>query len=80
MKWIKFTTRELIDEEREMFPNAQFMWDNPVPDIDEEVLVSDGTNIWLETWIDFDSDTCGLEDNDAEGLYWMPLPKLPEVE
>ena len=80
MKWTKFTTRELTEEEKELFKDVAFMWDSPVPDIGETVFVSNGNDIWLETWTDFDGDAVGLEDNDAEGLYWMSLPKLPEVD
>ncbi|WP_150203325.1 hypothetical protein [Streptococcus constellatus] len=81
MKWNKFSTRELTQEEREFFTeNVTFIWEDPVPDVGETVLVSDGITIWLEAWTEFDGDAVGLEDNDAEGLYWMQLPELPKEE
>ena len=43
MKWIKFITREITQEERDDFGGAAdaLIWDSPVPEEDEEVLVSD---------------------------------------
>ncbi|MFS9328654.1 hypothetical protein QM364_06720 [Streptococcus anginosus] len=81
MKWNKFSTRDLTQEEREFFTeNVTFIWEYPVPDVGETVLVSDGITIWLEAWTEFDEAAVGLEDNDAQGLYWMPLPELPKEE
>ncbi|UGQ07443.1 hypothetical protein [Streptococcus anginosus] len=80
MKWNKFSTRELTQEEREFFTeNVTFIWEDPIPDVDETVLVSDGKTIWTEDWVEYD-EGLGLEDSDAEGLYWMPLPELPKEE
>lgn len=42
MKWNKFSTRDLTQEEREFFTeNVTFIWEYPVPDVGETVLVSD---------------------------------------
>ena len=73
MEWIKFKTRKLTEEElsKPEYMYYEFMWDCQIPDVDENVLVSDGKTIWTEDWVDYD-------DSDAEGLYWMPLPELPK--
>ena len=60
MKWNKFSTRELTQEEREFFTeNVTFIWEDPVPDVGETVLVSDGITIWLEAWTDLESHATG---------------------
>ena len=46
----------------------------PLPDNEEEILVSDGTDVWLDTFM---SDYgCYLDNSNSEliGLAWMPLP------
>lgn len=81
-KWNRFTTRPLTDEEQEIYSEGvNFMWNEPAPDIDETILVSDGVDIWTDTWVEYGLNCLNLENNDAEGLWWMPLPELPkEVE
>lgn len=76
MKWTRFISRELNDEEAECYGNMyQFIWDCPIPDEDEEVLLTDGQTIWTEQWIDYGDGQC-LENSDPEGLYWMPFSEL----
>lgn len=79
MKWIEFKTRELTEEELSEYKYMYYesMWDCKIPEVDETVLVSNGERIWTEDWVDYD-EGLGLEDSDAEGLYWMPLPELPK--
>lgn len=79
MKWNKFRVRKTDAEEKGYF-DCDEIWDYPVPDSEEKVLVSDGVGVWIDEWYS-DFDGAGLLDSDAEGLYWMPLPELPkEVE
>lgn len=77
MKWTKFKTRELTEKESSepKYMYYEFMWDCQVPEDGETVLVSNGERTWTEEWVDYDEGE-GLEDSDAEGLYWMPLPEL----
>ena len=45
------------------------------PEQYEEILVTDGEDIWIDLWDDL-GEGFGLESNyDVEGLAWMPLPK-----
>lgn len=48
----------------------------PIPDVDEEILVTDGKHVWQDTWIEYD-DGYALDSNYEldEVLAWMPLPK-----
>lgn len=48
----------------------------PIPEVDEEILVTDGKHVWQDTWIEYD-DGYALDGNYEldEILAWMPLPK-----
>lgn len=46
MKWNKFTLRKTDSEEKEYF-GCDEIWDSPLPDNEEVVLVSDGTIITI---------------------------------
>lgn len=62
-KWIPFTFGE------------DGVLDCPLPDVDEEVLVSDGVYVWIDTLLS-DSGGYYLDNNgDFTGLAWMPLPE-----
>jgi hypothetical protein len=79
MKWNKFTLRKTKQEEKEHFGTDE-IWDTPLPESEQSVLVSNGIDIWIDEWYQ-DLDGANLMDTDALGLYWMPLPELPkEVE
>ncbi|WP_019793065.1 hypothetical protein [Streptococcus sobrinus] len=79
MNWNKFELREMTVEEKDSFNTVNLIWETPVPDDGETVLVSDGQDIWLDAWGDYGSDGAALEEyaGDNEGLYWMSLPELP---
>lgn len=81
MEWIKVKTRELTDEERELYPDIMFMWDMKTPE-EEPVLLTDGKTVWTEMWIDTYKDE-GFESSfpdDYEHLWYMPFPEPPKVE
>lgn len=62
-KWIPFT----FDEEGVL--NCE------LPDVDEEILVSDGDSVWQDTWCEADEGyelESGIE---IEDLAWRQLPK-----
>lgn len=46
-----------------------------IPDVDEEILVTDGKHVWQDTWIEYD-DGYALDSNYEldEVTAWMPLP------
>lgn len=50
-----------------------------VPEVDEEILVSDGEDVWKDRWLviskGYDYDYELDSEIDFEGLAWMPLPK-----
>lgn len=83
MDWIKVKTRELNSEEREEYPDVDFMWDMETPENDSEVLVSDGESVWTDTWADYDVYGCDFENTDiteAKNLWYMPFPKPPKIK
>lgn len=54
--------------------------DGETPELGEEILVSDGKNIWTDTWVEFDIGI-GFEQTDYDSdCWWMPFPALPGKE
>lgn len=48
---------------------------SPIPDDEQEILISDGDSVWFDTFIN-DLGECYLDSNvELIGLAWMPLPK-----
>lgn len=62
-EWIPFT----FDEEGVL--NCE------LPDVDEEILVSDGDSVWQDTWCEADEGYELFSGIEIEDLAWMPLPK-----
>ena len=83
MGWVKLVTRPLTEEEVTEGYDYDFMWDCITPEIDEEVLVSDGKNVWTDTWVECFPGV-GFEYTYPEEhsiIYWMSFPEPPkEVE
>jgi hypothetical protein len=78
MNWIKFTTRELDEEEREEYPEWDYILDCPTPDDGQEIFVSNGRSVWKDEFIK-NGVECYLDGGeDLEGLWWMPLPDPPK--
>lgn len=82
MKWHKIYTRELTEEEKEIYGNLYtFMWEGHTPNIGEEVLVtfplSSGgySDTSLDNWIEYDM-FVGFENTDADVIYWTELPEF----
>lgn len=62
-EWIPFT----FDEEG--------MLNCKLPDIDEEILVSDGDSVWQDTWCEADEGYELYSGIELEDLAWRQLPK-----
>lgn len=62
-KWIPFT----FDEEGVL--NCE------LPDVDEEILVSDGDSVWQDTWCEADEGYELFSGIEIEDLAWRQLPK-----
>ena len=74
--WIPFTRRPMTEEEQKDYPNCTFMFDCVLPDDGDEILVSNGRFVWLDTFCN-DIDGCYLDSGDDidEDMAWMPLPE-----
>lgn len=74
--WIPIKTRELTAEEKEECPDITFMWDCPLPDDAQDVLI---TTKWGDVRLcTFCVDDLGSyfdEMDDDDVLAWMPLPE-----
>ena len=82
MKWHKIYTRELTEEEKEMYGDLYtFMWEGDDPNIGEEVLVtyplSSGrfVDTRIDTWAEI-GDGVGFENTENDVIYWTELPKF----
>ena len=77
--WIPFTRRPMTEEEQKYYPNCTFMFDCVLPDDGDEILVSNGRFVWMDTFCK-DIDGCYLDGGDDidEDMAWMPLPKSYE--
>ena len=75
-EWNKLIFRELTPEEKEDYATYDwfYMVEN-LPEYGEEVLVTDGESVWIDS---FDVDECiylSGTDNEIDGVTaWMPLP------
>ena len=73
--WIPFKFRPLTEKEKEYYPDWIYMMDCSTPDDEEEILVSDGKHVWVDTFYN-SGDSCELDGGaDLEGCAWMPMPK-----
>lgn len=70
-RWIKIKRKQLTP--------WSYVMDCKLPDNKQEVLVSDGQSIWIDT---FNKDPEGLSfrygGTEIEKLWWQPLPQPPE--
>lgn len=74
--WIPFTRRPMTEEEQRDYPNCTFIFDCVLPGDGEEILVSNGRFVWMDTFCN-DIDGCYLDGGDDidEDMAWMPLPE-----
>ena len=83
-KWIPMTTRPMTEEEREHYrecPDVEGakIFDCPLPEDGQEVLVSYGDYVCVDTFCKYDG--CYFEGVDIDDVdAWMPLPKPYEPQ
>ena len=79
-QWHKLTFRPLTDEEKEEYRTQEwtYMIDG-LPEFGEDVIVTNGTNAWVDS---FDMDDCVYLSgtyNDIDGVIaWMEIPSYKE--
>lgn len=72
--------KELVDK-AESFEWIPFTFDEEgvlnceLPDVDEEILVSDGDSVWQDTWCEADEGYELYSGIEIEDLAWRQLPK-----
>ena len=73
-QWTPITFRPLTEEEKAEHPDWCYIIDSPTPDDGEDILVSDGKNVWADVWCN-NGEWCSLEsDHELEGVAWMKMP------
>lgn len=83
MKWNKLTLKKVTtNKEKEEYAGFDFYWDGTAPELDEEVMISDGKRVWTDTWIDYGTGV-GFSNYDEEvdiPIYWMSFPEPPKED
>lgn len=81
-EWNKLTFRPLTEEEKENYSDQEwtYMIDG-LPDLGEEVLVTDGKRVWIDSFDIDDFVYLSGTDNEVDGVKaWMPSPELYKEE
>ena len=75
-EWIHFTKRPCDEEEKEMYGGDE-MLDCPLPEHEQEIIVTDGEYVWIDTFMYDDTEGgCYLDSgNEMIGLAWMTKPE-----
>lgn len=79
MKWNKLTVIELTKEEQEEY-GYETLWCGPIPELDEEVLVTfplssgEFVDTYIDTWREI-GDGLGFENTENDVIYWMKIPQ-----
>ncbi|MDD7511038.1 MAG: hypothetical protein PUK21_01450 [Peptostreptococcaceae bacterium] len=82
LQWHKLIFRPLTEEEKEIYSNQEwtYMIDG-LPDLGEEVLVTNGKRVWIDSFDIDDFVYLSGTDNEVDGVKaWMELPKLYEED
>lgn len=77
LQWHKLIFRPLTDSEKEEYANQEwtYMIDG-LPDLGEDVIVTNGINAWVDSFDIDDFVYLSGTDNDIDGVIaWMELPK-----
>lgn len=81
-QWHKLTFRPLTDEEKEEYANQEwtYMIDG-LPEFGEEVLVTSGKYVWVDSFDIDDFVYLSGTDNDIDGVVaWMEIPSYKEEQ
>ena len=82
-EWIPFTKRPMTEEEREHYTEWSDMniddfmiFDCPLPEDGQEVLISYGGMVMIDVFIRDETDGCYFESAEIDDVEaWMPLPE-----
>lgn len=74
LQWTPITFRALTEEEKAEHQDWCCIIDSQTPDDGEDILVSDGKNVWADVWGNNGTE-CYLEsDHELDGVAWMKMP------
>ena len=78
-RWIPVKYHELTEEERKeclFSADIKYMLDCELPDDEQEIIVTDGRHVWVDTCIVNDGYALDSGHDWIEGVVaWMPLPE-----
>lgn len=84
IKWNKLTTRELDEDEKELYGHIyDYMWNGQTPEDGQEVLVyTKDIGVFTDIWTDY-QDGVGFEQTFIENgdtVYWAEFPEPPKLD
>ena len=74
-EWIPITMRPIEEDEKIDFPDATFMFDCPMPENGEEILITSKYGVEFDTCYNDDGYYLDSDRSWDEVLAWMPLPE-----
>lgn len=82
-QWHKLTFIPLTEDEKETYDyegRSDFI--EGLPEYGEEVLVTDGTNVWIDIFADIDDCVylSGTDDGTGGAVAWMEIPPYKEEQ
>lgn len=79
-QWHKLIFRPLTLEEKELYPDCTYIVEN-LPSYGEEVLVTDGTNIWVDGFDMDDFLYLSVSGYEVDGVIaWMEIPSYKKEQ
>lgn len=78
MEWKKLKKREANEEEKNQ--GHTFVWEGETPELFNEVLISDGEYVWVDTWNDLGFGIGFGSVYADEECWWLPFPPAPREE
>ena len=77
VQWNKIELRKCDNEEEKEIYGADFIWIGATPEVDEEVLVTNGEDFMVDKWVDSAGEV-SFDVMDDDILWWKPLPTIHE--
>lgn len=75
-EWNKIELKKCNNKEIEVY-GTDFIWSGATPEVDEEVLVTNGIDCMVDKWVDSAGEVF-FDVMDDDVLWWMPLPTIHE--
>jgi len=72
--WNPFYLRELTEDEKKKYPRSRYMMDDPKPKAGQDILVTDGSRAWVDTFYVLYGQAFLNAGTDFWNYKWAPIP------